>query len=133
MAVSLGTSENGSGNGGGCDQSLLDKFIQLILAVIVAAFIFFLGVLILQAAPNIYSIMNPTITATQKTLAAIQTWMSIILTILVMVSGYLLLITSVGLLLAYAVMFLIGIAAKVKKAENKLENKKDAESSKKSV
>lgn len=119
--------------GGGCDQSLLDKFIQLILAVIVAAFIFFLGVLILQAAPNIYSIMNPTITATQKTLAAIQTWMSIILTILVMVSGYLLLITSVGLLLAYAVMFLIGIAAKVKKAENKLENKKDAESSKKSV
>lgn len=132
MAVSLGTSEGGH-DGGNCDNNMLDKFVQLVLAVIVAAFIFFLGVLILQAAPNIYSIMNPTSTATQKALAAVQTWMSIILTMLVMIAGYLLLLTSVGLLLAYAVMFLIGLAAKVQKSESKLDTKKDVEPQKKSV
>jgi uncharacterized membrane protein len=120
---SLATSESGNGNGdgGACENNILDKFIQLVLSVIVAGFIFFLGVVIVQIAPKIYNALNPSTTTTQKTLNAVQGTVSWLLTLIIMVSGYLFMFVGVLMLLSFAVIFLYRLIAKVKEAESSVK------------
>jgi len=112
---SLATSESANSNGG-CDNNMLDKFIQLVLSVIVAFFIFFLGVIIVQIAPKLYNALNPSTTTSQKTLNTVQGTVSWVLTLIIMIAGYLFMLVGTMMLLVFAIIFLYKLMAKAKSA-----------------
>ena len=125
----LGTSQNVSGNnGGGCSNNMLDKFLQLVLAAIVSAFIFLLGILIIDISGKVYTLLNPTQTQSQKVLKAVQSVMSWVLTLIVAITGYLLVLIGVGVLFTYTIIFLIKLVAKTERAKAEVSQAKTSSS-----
>ena len=115
---SLATSEKSGSGGEICGNNTLDKFIQLVLEVIVAAFIFLLGLLLIGVTGKVYDLLNPTQTQGQKILYAVQTFASWFLTLVIGIIGYVLLFVSVFyLLIDVAVFFYQLIAEAVREAK----------------